>query len=322
MSHLLGLFLGLLVAVATSDDTQTSAWYGSKDFNDKVTLYWRFDNDKIYLRLEGKCKSVLGLGWNPDEDEGAMVDADMAIVSKQGAELKLSDYKSEGFYTPIIDKVDNLGDKDFGQDDTKTWLQFSRPWKTEDDKDKEIFKKDNVIIWAYGESNDLTYHGHNRGHKHVDFSRSGHEDYKDDHDDHDHHHHHHRHHHHHHDHDDHDHDHDHDHDDHDDHDHDHYHDDDYDSHHDYDHHDHDHDHDHHDHDHDHDHHDHDHDYDYDYDHDHDHDYDHDHDHYHYDHDHDHDDGHKSEYGDDYDFNDHDVDAFADDLERYASGEYH
>jgi len=309
--------LGLLVAVATSDDAQTStSWYGSKDFNDKVTLYWRFDNDKIYLRLEGKCKSVLGLGWNPDKDEGAMVDADMAIVSKQGAELKLSDYKSEGFYTPIIDKVDNLGDKDFGQDDTKTWLQFSRPWKTEDDKDKEIFKKDNVIIWAYGESNDLTYHGHNRGHKHVDFSRSGHEDYKDDHgdqDDHEHNHH------------DHDHDDDHgDHDDHEHHHHDHDHDDDHGDQddHEHNHHDHDHDDDHGDHDdhehhhHHHRHHRHHHDH-YDH-HDRHHDHDHDDDHYH----HDHDNGHKSEYGDDYDFDDHDFDAFAEDLERYASGQYH
>jgi len=294
MSHLLGLFLGLLFAVATSDDTapQTPAWYGSKDFNDKVRLYWRFDNDKIYLRLEGDSKSSLGLGWNPDSNEGAMVDADMAIVSKQGAELKLSDYKSEGFYTPIIDKDDNLGDKDFGQDDTKTWLQFSRPWKTEDDRDKEIFKTDNVIIWAYGESNDLSYHGHNRGHKHVDFSRSGHEDYKDDDDDHEHHHH--------------------GHDDDDDHEHHHHgHDDDDDhEHHHHHHHDHDHDHHHDDNDHDHDRHHHRH-------HHHRH---HDHDRHHHDHDRHHD-GHKSEYGDQYNFKDDALEDFAKDLDRYASGEY-
>jgi len=94
-----------------------------------------------------------------------MVNADMAIVSKHGSELKLCDYKSDGFYMPIQDKEDNLEDKDFGQDDTKTWLQFCRPYQTKDERDKEIYKTKNVIIWAHSDTNELSYHGHNRGHK-------------------------------------------------------------------------------------------------------------------------------------------------------------
>jgi len=308
-------------------------WLGSKAFNDKVRLYWRYDNDKIYLRLEGDCKSYIALGWNPNDKEGEMVDADMAIVSKQGAELVLGDYKSDGFFTPTADKKDDLEDKDFGQDETKTWLQFSRKWKTDDERDKEIFKTDNVIIWAFGESNDLTYHGHNRGHKHVDFSRNGHDNYADDHDDDDDHHHHHHH----------DHNHEHHHDYDDDHDHHHEHHDHHDRH---DRHD-DHHHDHHDRydDHHHDRHDrhHDHDRYHEYD-DHYHDehedhwdFDHDHDHYH-----DHDEGHWDDHDDhwddhddhwddhdkyawegkDHDFNDDDYEDFVEDLEFYADYDDH
>jgi len=162
-------------------------WDGTFAFSSIVRLFWRFgaEDDKITLRFEVDSQCWIGLGWNPDSSQGEMTDADMVILSKVGAELKLEDYWSVGYITPTKDTSDNLEEKKFGQSEERTWFEFTRKWKTTDSKDNEIHRDSNFFIWAYGDSNTFEYHGPRRGHSKVDFSTSGQIASEDDHHHHD-----------------------------------------------------------------------------------------------------------------------------------------
>jgi len=162
--------LGLVLFCAS---VHSPEWEGEVDLQAKVILNWKTSDKGVTLRLVVADNSWIGLGWNPDVDEGGeMTHADMAILGAgKDGQMVLEDYWSYGFYIPDPDVTDNLEDMQFGQNDSQTWIQFFRVWHTGDDQDKDLLKKRNFIIWAYGDSNELSYHGKYRGHKIVDFSQ-------------------------------------------------------------------------------------------------------------------------------------------------------
>jgi hypothetical protein len=177
-----------LVLADVHADSYQESWDGDATLErDKVNLFWRTTKDYITLRLEVKSRSWIGLGWNPGPGAGKMTNADMVILSKIGAELKLLDYWSAGYEMPMRDERDNLDDCSFGlkDDGNVVWFQFTRAWDSHDNMDKPIQAYSNEILWAYGSENEysLSYHGSNRGHAYLLFA-DGHQEVS-------HHHHHH-----------------------------------------------------------------------------------------------------------------------------------
>jgi len=142
-------------------------WDGSAELNANVTLRWNRHKHSITFRVESTCHSWSGIGFNPGPGDGPMTNADMVILSKVGAELKIGDYWGAGYEMPYIDETDNLVDTSFGLKDNIFWYEFTRPWDTKDNMDNPIYKRgENTILWAFGPDNEyaLSYHNGFRGH--------------------------------------------------------------------------------------------------------------------------------------------------------------
>jgi len=149
-------------------------WDGNLELEkNKVRLYWRSTDKQITIRFEISARSWIGLGWNPDNENAPMTNADMAILTmEKDGQLHLEDYWSLGYFYPDPDATNHFRDVQFGQDQSQTWFEFSRDWSTGDKLDKDLSPSENFLIWAYGDSNELSYHGNYRGYSHVDFHGS------------------------------------------------------------------------------------------------------------------------------------------------------
>eukprot|EP01124_Arcella_intermedia_P022833 TRINITY_DN3494_c0_g1_i1.p1 TRINITY_DN3494_c0_g1~~TRINITY_DN3494_c0_g1_i1.p1 ORF type:complete len:669 (+),score=134.10 TRINITY_DN3494_c0_g1_i1:90-2096(+) len=138
------------------------AWDGSTSI-DNGKIYWKRADDMITIRMEVRTSGWIGVGWSPED--GKMMNADMVILS--GSSLRVKDYLSIGTTTPLVDTISNIEDVDSGRDDDMTWMVFSRKLETNDDDDKPITAGPMTLIWAYGNSVSLNYHGKSRGAKTV-----------------------------------------------------------------------------------------------------------------------------------------------------------
>jgi len=171
--------------------SRAADWDGNASLDEKVKLYWKRSPDDVILRLEVKAQSWIGIGWNPGPGEGPMTNADMVILSKIGAGLKLADYWSEGYETPILDTKDHVVDGSFGIKDDIIWMEFTRAWDTLDNMDNPLNRYgENLIIWAYGDEAQytLSYHHHNRGHVDILLEKDGTQEIQKGHHHHHHHH--------------------------------------------------------------------------------------------------------------------------------------
>ncbi len=126
------------------------------DPNDEFKLYWKINEDIIYLAMVGNTTGWVGIGFDP----GFIVkDADMIIgwVNSSGA------YAFDAYATEVVGgfKLDtalgganNLLAWNGTQTNTQTIIEFSRPLETNDRYDKIIVPdKNTTIIWAIGSAN-------------------------------------------------------------------------------------------------------------------------------------------------------------------------
>ena len=74
------------------------------------------------------------------------------------------DYHATGLSSPIRDAIHSYS-QTFLENDTHTTLQFSRVLETGDDTDdyNPISNQPVYLLWSYGETDDIVYHGVNRG---------------------------------------------------------------------------------------------------------------------------------------------------------------
>ena len=102
-----------------------------------------------------------------------MLDADMIIVQIQNNSLTVSDYFSNKFGPPELDTTNN-GTEDLtllAQDNSASKVVlFKRKLHTNDNNDKDFVVGKMDLLWAKGNTNELSYHGTTKGEVQVDFS--------------------------------------------------------------------------------------------------------------------------------------------------------
>eukprot|EP01125_Pyxidicula_operculata_P016451 TRINITY_DN5668_c0_g1_i2.p1 TRINITY_DN5668_c0_g1~~TRINITY_DN5668_c0_g1_i2.p1 ORF type:complete len:1634 (+),score=536.28 TRINITY_DN5668_c0_g1_i2:640-4902(+) len=149
----------------------TGEWDGEEAFLDIGQLYWKLGNGNIRFRFEVEGEGWIGVGWGP-EDGHAMDDADCVILTRKAdGSYLIGDYFSKNQNTPpSLDEKQDIAPVVAGYIDGKTYMEFIKPFRTTDLKDKNIQPGFMKLIMASGESLDVfSYHESNRDRISVDF---------------------------------------------------------------------------------------------------------------------------------------------------------
>ena len=123
-----------------------------------MEVYSRVDGDKVHLALKAKTEGYVSIGFDPTE---RMKDADIVLGGVKDGKAVLLDMYSTGVTGPHPPDEQQGGKNDisvFGASKKEgvTIVEFERKLVTGDSKDKPIKIGDNKIIWAIGETPDLS----------------------------------------------------------------------------------------------------------------------------------------------------------------------
>lgn len=150
-------------------ENNTSTEYSHKlDFADgKLVIYWRNDDEYLYMALEGQTNGWVAVGFGPTT---GMKDADMVFGWVKDGDVTLLDLYSTGVTGPHPRDTDLGGTSDildYGgmEDNGSTTIEFKRKLDTGDDYDKAFSRGQTVkIIWALATVDELaTKHNIVRG---------------------------------------------------------------------------------------------------------------------------------------------------------------
>ncbi len=125
----------------------------------KFTVYWRNDNEYLYMALKGKTTGWVAIGFEPST---AMKDADMVIGWVKDGKATVVDAYSTGLYGPHPPDQKLGGSNDIleyagKEENGYTVIEFKRKLNTGDKYDK-AFKPGQEIkfIFAMATSDDFT----------------------------------------------------------------------------------------------------------------------------------------------------------------------
>ena len=132
-----------------------------------IEIYWKNDNENIYMALKGQTKGWLAIGFEPSF---LMKDADMIFGWVTESEVIVLDLYSTGAYGPHPPDTDLNGSNDileYGgkETETNTIVEFKRKMNTGDDYDEPLSQRQTItIIWAMSTNDSLdTQHNIVRG---------------------------------------------------------------------------------------------------------------------------------------------------------------
>lgn len=105
--------------------------------NKKMTLSWAYDDENLYVKVSGKTKSWVGVGFNPEK---AMSGANIIVGYVKKGKVKIEDHygnrktghKSDKKLGGTDDVKDAVGTEEKGV----TTISFTMPLKTSDEYDK------------------------------------------------------------------------------------------------------------------------------------------------------------------------------------------
>ena len=127
----------------------------------KLEIYWRTDNQYLYMALKAPTKGWLAIGFNPTT---AMKDADMIIawVDDKDHTTHVVDAYSTGTYGPHPPDTKLGGTDDIlqyaGTQGQYTIIEFKRKLDTGDKYDATLHPGDTVkIIWAISSTDQFTH---------------------------------------------------------------------------------------------------------------------------------------------------------------------
>ena len=146
--------------IITEFEYTNSASFGD---DNEFTLYWKKDLEYIYMAMQETATGWVSVGFQPkpeDRKEGA----DMVLGWVADGETFIFDLYSTGTFGPHPLDTDRGGTDDileFGgsEVDGVTTIEFQRRLNTGDGNDERIVSGTNLIIWAFGPSDDL-FKGH------------------------------------------------------------------------------------------------------------------------------------------------------------------
>ncbi|XP_052390510.1 DBH-like monooxygenase protein 2 homolog isoform X1 [Carassius gibelio] len=132
----------------------------------KVRLKWGFDEIQgtILFELTVDTSGWVGFGFSP---KGGMTGADIVIGGVGPGGRYFTDRHAVGKSMPVIDQQQNYKLLSLTESDGKTVMKFQRSISSCDQHDLPITNLPMKLIYAYGQTDDITYHSTQRGTKEL-----------------------------------------------------------------------------------------------------------------------------------------------------------
>ncbi|KAK2856247.1 hypothetical protein Q5P01_004982 [Channa striata] len=136
------------------------------DPDNLVCLKWGFDNlqGKITFTLAVNTTGWVGFGLSPN---GGMMGSDIVIGGLRQNGSYFKDYYATGSSMPLVDKQQSYTLLSLSESEGQTIMSFQRSIETCDDQDIQITAQPIKLIYAYGTTDEITYHGARKGTKEV-----------------------------------------------------------------------------------------------------------------------------------------------------------
>lgn len=122
-------------------------------------ISWELDPQKlenITFEVTVKTQGWVGFGIAP---KASMIGADLIIGGVKDGVPYFSDRHSDETVEPVVDTVQNWKLIDAKENGSYTYLKFWRALDTCDEQDLVISSDTLNIIWSYGQTDDISYHG-------------------------------------------------------------------------------------------------------------------------------------------------------------------
>uniref|UniRef100_A0A9J8CB34 Monooxygenase, DBH-like 1, like n=3 Tax=Cyprinus carpio TaxID=7962 RepID=A0A9J8CB34_CYPCA len=132
----------------------------------KVRLKWGFDEIQgtILFELTVNTSGWVGFGFSP---KGGMTGADIVIGGVGPEGRYFTDRHAVGKSMPLVDQQQNYKLLSLTESDGKTVMKFQRSIGSCDENDLPITNLPMKLIYAYGQTDDITYHTNRRGTKEL-----------------------------------------------------------------------------------------------------------------------------------------------------------
>ncbi|KAF4099805.1 DBH-like monooxygenase protein 2 homolog [Onychostoma macrolepis] len=136
------------------------------DLEHKVQLKWGFDEiqGSILFELTVNTSGWVSFGFSP---KGGMTGADIVIGGVGPKGSYFTDRHAVGNSIPVVDQQQNYKLLSLTESDGKTVMKFQRSIGSCDDNDLPITNLPMKLIYAYGQTDDITYHSTRRGTKEL-----------------------------------------------------------------------------------------------------------------------------------------------------------
>ncbi|KAI4879957.1 hypothetical protein NFI96_018374 [Prochilodus magdalenae] len=136
------------------------------DPGNNVMLRWGFDlvRDSILFELRVKTTGWVGFGFSPS---GGMAGADIVIGGFGPNGIHFTDRHAVGNSLPLLDERQDYKLVYLTEADGQTVMKFQRSISACDEDDYAITDIPVKLIYAYGKTDNISYHGSQRGTKEV-----------------------------------------------------------------------------------------------------------------------------------------------------------
>ncbi|XP_054617093.1 DBH-like monooxygenase protein 2 homolog isoform X3 [Dunckerocampus dactyliophorus] len=136
------------------------------DNNHLVCLKWGFDDvrGEITLKFIVNTTGWIGFGLSPTED---MTGADLVMGGVGSSGTYFKDYYSASNTMPEVDRVQSYTLLSLTESQGQTIMTFSRSFQTCDNQDLQITAQPMNLLYAYGDTDEIDYHGGQAGVKEV-----------------------------------------------------------------------------------------------------------------------------------------------------------
>uniref|UniRef100_A0A8D0DGG4 Monooxygenase, DBH-like 1, like n=1 Tax=Sander lucioperca TaxID=283035 RepID=A0A8D0DGG4_SANLU len=136
------------------------------DQNNLVCLKWGFDNPQgnITFKLVVNTTGWVGFGFSPN---GGMKGSDIVIGGVGPSGIYFTDRYATGNSKPLVDEQQSYTLLSMTESDGQTTMTFRRSIQSCDGQDFHITDKPIKLIYAYGITDEIAYHGDREGTKEV-----------------------------------------------------------------------------------------------------------------------------------------------------------
>lgn len=148
-----------------ADGIIEEAEYSRQQKIGEIEIYTRLEGDSVMIGLKAKTNGWIALGIDPEDK---MKGADMLLCYVQDGKAAVVDMYSTGPFGPHPPDASQGGTQDVtvvggSRTDGVTAIEFQRKLNTGDSKDKPLKPGENKILWAIGETTDITAKHSRRG---------------------------------------------------------------------------------------------------------------------------------------------------------------